>query len=624
VLLVDDNAAAARLSGQLRTELVRLGQVDEHGVALAQGTVAGVGDLVQARWNGWDLAGVQGNRRGPINRETYKVTAVRDDGALDVTLHTGREPLGPDGQPIGQHLVLPAAYVAEHLALAYACTVHAAQGRTTDTSHAVITSWTSLAALYVALSRGREANTAHVATTSTIEDPAQGRADQTVHRNPLSLLAGILDDREPLASQSALAIAADSAARTESLHTPGELLADAAQIAATERTARWLDQLTAAGYLTADQRAKVAAEDGAASLARVLRRVEVAGLDARQVLVDAVTDRPLTGATNTTNVIAARITEGHTRRFDPQGDTWADWVPRTDSPEWTAYLADLAAAADRRTTQLGRDTAAQPPAWAVEALGPVPTDDAPARQDWERRAGIVAAHRELRGHHDEADALGRPPNAGQVEAYAAYRAAWTALGRPEVQQAEHEMSTGAHRARIRAWEREQAWAPRYVGNELAGTRQAAVHHHQTAQLRRAEAAHNAQDGAEGIDRTPADAADAGSTAQASPVIETHAEPDLREVAAREPRQTGEDRVGVPEPQQLAATVRQARRAIHEIDAREAYERQAAEDHRAEQLSRWHDDDQADRDTTHGDTLADRDDDALVRQDHADYQPAGLG
>ena len=106
VLLVDDNNAAARLCGQLRAELVRLGRVDEHGVPLAQGTVAGVGDLVQARWNGWDLAGYQGNRRGPINRETYEVTAVRDDGALEVRLTTGT---GPDGSRSGNASCCPRA-----------------------------------------------------------------------------------------------------------------------------------------------------------------------------------------------------------------------------------------------------------------------------------------------------------------------------------------------------------------------------------------------------------------------------------------------------------------------------------------------------------------------------------
>src|SRR6185436_2110525 len=85
LLLVDTNDQAAHLSAQLRAELVRLGRVTDHGVPLtAQGTVAGVGDLVQARSNDWDLAGVEGNRRGPINRETYQVTGFRDDGGLDV------------------------------------------------------------------------------------------------------------------------------------------------------------------------------------------------------------------------------------------------------------------------------------------------------------------------------------------------------------------------------------------------------------------------------------------------------------------------------------------------------------------------------------------------------------
>ena len=99
------------------------------------------------------------------------MTAVRDDGGLDVAPLLGA---GPDGPTLGERMVLPASYVAEHLALAYASTVHAAQGQTVDSSHAVVTSWTSLAALYVALSRGRDANTAHVATVSAGRRPRPG------------------------------------------------------------------------------------------------------------------------------------------------------------------------------------------------------------------------------------------------------------------------------------------------------------------------------------------------------------------------------------------------------------------------------------------------------------------
>ncbi|WP_296153882.1 MULTISPECIES: AAA family ATPase [unclassified Pseudonocardia] len=105
LLIVDTNDQAARLSAQLRAELVRLGIVSDAGVPLGlEGTYAGVGDLVEARRNGWHLAGLNGNRRGPINRETYRVTATRDDGGLEVAVITGH---GPDGETHGETIVLP-------------------------------------------------------------------------------------------------------------------------------------------------------------------------------------------------------------------------------------------------------------------------------------------------------------------------------------------------------------------------------------------------------------------------------------------------------------------------------------------------------------------------------------
>jgi len=482
ILLVDRNDQAAALSAALRVELVRLGRVAEDGVPLGPGSFAGVGDLVQGRWNGWDLAGVEGNRRGPINRETYRVTATRDDGGLEVAPITGAT---PDGEVLGERIVLPASYVTEHLALGYASTVHAAQGLTVDTSHPVITPRTGAATLYVGMSRGRDVNTAHVATVTGVEDSARGREDQTLHRDPIATLAGILDTDQPADARSALATATESADEAGNVRTPAELLADAAQLAATERTATWLDQLADEGLITPEQRARIAAEDGAATLTRVLRRAELADHDPRQVLHDAVADRPLDGARNITNVLYARIT--HERRFDPVGETWADWRPRTDNPEWNTYLAALAKAADQRVADLGQDAGRQVPVWAVEVFGPVPADLA-ERGNWERQAGMVAAYRELRGHDDPTDALGPAPQPGQVEQYAAYRAAWRTLGRPEIDREELEMSDGQLRVRVRAHDREAAWAPRYVGNELAGTHQAAATHRQTATLRAAEAA----------------------------------------------------------------------------------------------------------------------------------------
>jgi len=689
LLVVDTNEQAARVSSAIRAELVRLGQVQEDGVQLGlQGTYAGVGDLVEARKLDWTLAGYEGNPRGAINREHYRVQAVRPDGGLEVAVITGRT---PDGDVLGGRLVLPPAYVAGHLALGYASTVHAAQGGTVDTTHTIVSGRTGPAGLYVGMSRGRDANTAHVITRATVDDPARGDERHELHRDPIAVLVGQLSDRDSLTSRSAVAIADESAAVAGSTQTAGERLADAAHIAATARTVGWLDQLTAAGHLSPEQRARIAAEDGAPSLARVLRRAELAGHDPHQLLVDAVAERPLTGAKNTTNVLHARITDGNTRRFDPVGTTWADWKPRTGDHEWDTYLDALAAAADQRTAELGRVAAKDAPVWAVEALGAVP-EDPREREHWQQRAGAIAAYRELRGHDDPADALGPAPTPGQVEAYAAYRNAWRAAGRPDIDRAEHEMSDGLHRMRIIAWEREKAWGPRYVGNELAGTHQAADQHRRTAALRAAEA-DAAADPAD-RDRLHTESAQAAalaatldgriaeleklddaravflghtavtrSNAEVSQYIlaERHAHdtepeprvtaqewldaenaariaddenraitehdlqsdnddhgaavqrhrtedvevnrdneagddhrddgtaaavPDVRDVAAAEPKQTGEDIVQEASAQDTAAAIARARRSLAEIEARRVLDACADEDERTAEAARW--------------------------------------
>lgn len=71
-------------------------------------------------------------------------------------------------------MVLPGSYVAEHVALSYASTVHAAQGLTVDTCHTVTTPATGAEALYVGMSRGRDANTAYVTTRAVPADAPIG------------------------------------------------------------------------------------------------------------------------------------------------------------------------------------------------------------------------------------------------------------------------------------------------------------------------------------------------------------------------------------------------------------------------------------------------------------------
>ena len=107
LLIVDTNEQAARISAQLRAELVRLGGVTEAGVPLGlQGTYAAPGDLIQARHNAWHLAGYEGNRRGPLNRDHYRVIETRPDGGLRGVLPAVDEAAGqgpPPSMPLLQH-----------------------------------------------------------------------------------------------------------------------------------------------------------------------------------------------------------------------------------------------------------------------------------------------------------------------------------------------------------------------------------------------------------------------------------------------------------------------------------------------------------------------------------------
>jgi hypothetical protein len=481
ILIVDTNEQAAHLCAELRNELIRLGKVADTGVPLGkQGTYAGVGDLIQARRNGWQLAGVDGNQEVPINRKQYRVLDTREDGGLIVAHVLGRE--DGVGEVLGERITLPGSYVAEHVALGYASTVHSAQGLTVDTSHAVVTDATGAEALYVGLTRGRHGNTAHVTTTAVPADAPDGAALAAVHRSPAAVLAGAFAGAGP--QRSALAQATESAIETEAIRTPAELLADATELATAGRTARWLDDLVETGHLSENQRARIAAEDGGPTLARLLRRAELAGHDPRQVLENAVTTRDLSGSRQLTNVIHHRITSATT--LDPVGDSYADWIPQVDDPQWATYLRSLADTADARRHELGRQLVTEPQQWAIEAFGPIPEDPA-ERTKWAQRAEIVAGHRELTGFEDLETALDAAPKSGQVEAFASWRAAWRALGRPESGRDELEMSDGQLLVRMRAWEREKVWGPEFVANELAGTHQAVATRRQQAAMRRAEA-----------------------------------------------------------------------------------------------------------------------------------------
>lgn len=132
----------------LRAQAARLAAATvpaERRVTLADGTMVSDGDTIITRRN--DRRLTLSATDWVTNGDRWTVTLVRPDGALVVRHAQSR-----------RRVTLPADYAAQHVQLGYACTVHAAQGQTVDTSHTVLTGRESRQLLYVALSRGRHAN----------------------------------------------------------------------------------------------------------------------------------------------------------------------------------------------------------------------------------------------------------------------------------------------------------------------------------------------------------------------------------------------------------------------------------------------------------------------------------
>jgi len=87
------------------------------------------------------------------NRDTWTLTGIDHDGTLTLDDSDARAGI--------QSRSLPAAYAHQHVELAYATTVHGAQGETTHTGHLLLGEHTHAAAAFVAMTRGREDNVIH-------------------------------------------------------------------------------------------------------------------------------------------------------------------------------------------------------------------------------------------------------------------------------------------------------------------------------------------------------------------------------------------------------------------------------------------------------------------------------
>ncbi|GEL25724.1 hypothetical protein PSU4_46780 [Pseudonocardia sulfidoxydans NBRC 16205] len=475
LLIVGTNPEAADLSRAVREQLVALGRVDARVLATGRDKNAiSVGDVIQARRNDYQIE-VRGGRGMVVNREIYTVRGVDERGRLVADTRDGAT------------AYLPRDYVRQHVTLGYAGTIHAAQGRTVDTSHNLLGVASSREDAYVAMTRGRERNTAYLTT----ERAPDAHEPERLAIDPVTALANILDNTDPArAAELEHRAAVEEGQSLAWIGTQWDLVSrEWAEYRYSDMLAGLLGDTaqvdTAQGGI--ENLVSAQHEHGWGRLMRTLREAEMAGHDVEKVLVAAVNARSLGDVDSVTDVLRYRVRLLTDQRMPEQQVEAGDWTtlgPPMAGPvgQW---LQEMAVLASDRQHELGERAAEDLPAWAVEHLGAPPVESG-QRAEWVRRAGIVAAYRELSAVSPEQVSIGVAPSREQEFRRALWQQAHAAMGRP-VDALDLATATDAELREIQArWQREQTWAPPFVADEMAAAYTVAEGYRQDAVLYAAE------------------------------------------------------------------------------------------------------------------------------------------
>ena len=456
---------------------------------------------------------------------------------------------------------VPLDYLQRSAELAYAGNVYVAQGRTVDTAHVFVDASLSRESLYVAMTRGREATTAHVVTGPS---PARGQ--------------------EPLAQADPLAVMAEVMDRTESAWTATEVMREAQAYAtdsghllamysaATRSEAYAVIDAELQARLPADAYARYLGEEQRPILQRQVLAATMAGAPLAEVL-DVATGRDFTGARSVAAVMHGRIDAAELGQRQEAGRetgqrvTWAERVPEVITPQARALGVKLAEAMDARAAELAQRQAEAPERWVLTTLGAFPAEGSQQlRADWLGRVGTAASYREMAHITDPNTVLGPAPQ-GHPELGQMHRDAVAALEIPTEDAMVYAMTRGDLEATQAHYERIAQHAPPEVSAELKAEHTAKLE----AQARGAELEASGQREAGQAWQARADAADVRATEREGQAerysvweAEHRAERELAEAARAElarrnaaERQAGAeasapqepDVQGVPKPQE---------------------------------------------------------------------------
>ena len=447
LLMATSNETAAVLARLARERLTELRQVSgENEITLSDRNAAGRGDWVRARLN----TRIDADGQTLANRDVARIESWQDSAYGRLAVMSRQVSPGEWSRPF----LVPAAYLEQSAELAYAGNVHVAQGATVGAGHTVIEPGASRGLAYTGGTRGRDGNTFHIVTGEP--DPAQpGRAEREAYTD--AAIRQRADLRAQGKPEAAMAIPLAMPERpTERQLAPWEaVMAQVLQQDQPERTA--LEEMQAAQDWTTNTahllelseaywrldvvpeidemiRQRVSAREyeryrqdpERPALLQALREHEIGGRSIEDSL-DAITAGPMAGLRS----IAAGL-HGRLGKEPPpvrgETKTWAERAPR-NAPE---PVREAARMLDTRQAELGRQLAAQPPPWALDAwkVPPAAEESAELRADWELQAGIVGAYREAAGITNPGQAIGPPPT-GQAELSEAYQSAVRALRLPD-------------------------------------------------------------------------------------------------------------------------------------------------------------------------------------------------
>jgi len=492
LLLARTGEQARELSRRVRDDLIRYGVVDRRiQVGLRHHAAAGCGDLIMARRNARSVtAGPPG--RWLANRDVLRIGDA-DRGTVTVRRMTGREP--DTGRPTWTApFCLSRMYVFSHCDLAYATTSHAAIGRTVDTAHVLVDGLADRQWLYVAMSRGSRASFAYCVTGypgfADVQPGSRPAPELTRARRLAQEQAGIQPGPAAPASAPDHGPGTDHAEprRDEMAVLADVLRRDGAVLSATETLRSELsnaDHLGVLGPIWYDLTRRAQATRFAAALRdaipvpladdaladpactwlwRSLRQAEAVGLEGADVLRQAIAARSLADARDIARVLDSRVRRMIAHMPPADRGSWTSRVPAMEDPEIAQFMSELARAMDARTQRIGEHAIEVQPAWAVQALGQVPADQA-RRAEWQQRAARIGGYRELYGHDSQSDPIGPAPGMTSPEAWADWHTAFAALDRISGIDLRGLVDSQLRLRRAR-YERELAWAPPHVAEEL--------------------------------------------------------------------------------------------------------------------------------------------------------------